>query len=74
MKYYAFQFVCILASVAFIIWRPAAPIAILVVGAVIIIASCVLTKIGKDNAVDDMWWRIAIAILAPLLIGLSQAS
>lgn len=74
MKYYLFQIACFLTCIPLMIWRPLPSLAIVIVSALIIVASIVLTKIGKDNAVEDMWWRMALAILAPLLIGLGGAN
>lgn len=74
IKYYAFQILCAVASAAMLAFRPFPGWAICLVACVIIAASCILTIQGEEEDVDDMWWRIAIAILAPLLIGLGGAA
>lgn len=73
MKSYLFQFVCVLFSVALLIWRPFPGYTIIGIGAAIILGSIYLTYKGVKDADDDMWWRIALAVIAPLIIGLAQA-
>lgn len=73
MKYYAFQILCLAAAGAFLKFRPWPGIIPVIVAGVFILGSVVLTAKGKSDAVDDMWWRIAIAIAAPLIIGLAGA-
>jgi hypothetical protein len=73
MKNYAFQLLCAIACFFLLMYRPWPGIVVVVIAYAIVVASCVITAIGVKKAVDDMWWRIALAAVSILIIGLAQA-
>lgn len=73
MKNYAFQFLCAIACVFLLIYRPWPGIVIVVIAYSIIVASCGVTAVGVKKDVDDLWWRIALAAVSIVLIGLAGA-
>lgn len=73
MKNYLFELLGIAACVAELIWRPYPGILSLIIAGVIIGASAYLTYDGDKKMIDDMWWRMAISILAPLVIAIGGA-
>jgi len=72
MKLYLWQILCAVACLALLKFRPWPGLPIVIIGFGIIIASCVLTYIGDKKADQDMWWRIACAVVSVLVIGLAQ--
>ena len=73
MKYYLFQILVTVACAACLIWRPFPGWGAISAASAVIIASCVLTAKGVKDAVDDMWWRMAISCIAFLIIGIAGA-
>lgn len=73
MELYLWQIVCAIACLVLLKFRKWPGWIPVIIGFVIIAASCVLTYVGHANAVDDMWWRIAMACVAVPVIGLAQS-
>ena len=68
MKYYLFAVVCLLASIAELIWRPFPGWGCIGIAYIIWLISVISTAAGVKNDVDDLWWRMAISVITPIII------
>lgn len=75
MKPYLFTTLSLIASVVLALskYRGNPGIVAELIGGAIILTSYISTYIGVKNAVDNLWIRMAISILAPAIIGLATA-
>jgi hypothetical protein len=69
MKNYLFAIGCLVVSIVLQVFRGYPGVVADVLAGAILLTSFVTTFLGVRAAVDDMKWRMAIAILAPAIIG-----
>ena len=71
MKNYIFTTACLIVCVILQIFRGYPGVVAEIIAGAILVTSYVTVFLGDRAAADNMWSRMAIAILAPAVIGLA---
>lgn len=73
MKNYIFTTACLIVSIILQIFRGYPGVVAEIIAGAILVTSYVLVFLGVKVAADNMWSRMAMAILAPAILGIAQS-
>lgn len=73
MKNYIFTTACLIVSIILQVFRGYPGAVTEIIAGAILVTSYVTTFLGVRAAADTMWPRMAMAILAPAILGIAQS-